>query len=208
MNWTVLLSTFGLVFIAELGDKTQLAVMTQTCKYRCPLPVLLGGSVALTAVTALGVIAGQTLGYLIPAAAIRMTAALAFVVMGGLIWKQGGQPSDEAAADPARCDCDKPSPSELAQRNLWNWEAFATTLTLLFFAELGDKTQLTVLGLTSKHATPWPVFIGGALALTAVTALGVLGGQQLCKFIPQQMLLKLSAAAFVAMGVLMALGIL
>jgi putative Ca2+/H+ antiporter (TMEM165/GDT1 family) len=208
MNWTVLLSTFGLVFIAELGDKTQLAVMTQTCKYRCPLPVLLGGSVALTAVTALGVIAGQTLGYLIPAAAIRMTAALAFVVMGGLIWKQGGQPSDEAAADPAQCDCDKASPSVLAQRNLWNWEDFATTLTLLFFAELGDKTQLTVLGLTSKQSAPWPVFMGGALALTAVTALGVMGGQQLCKFIPERLLLKLSAAAFVVMGTLMALGIL
>lgn len=208
MNWTALLSTFGLVFIAELGDKTQLAVVTQTCKYRCPWPVLLGGSMALTAVTALGVIAGQTLGYLIPATAIRMIAALAFVVMGGVIWRQAMQPGDEAAADPAQCECDSTSLPVPAQRQLWNWQAFATTLTLLFFAELGDKTQLTVLGLTSKQSAPWPVFIGGALALTAVTAIGVVGGQHLCQLIPQHLLLKLSAAAFVVMGALMAMGIL
>ena len=48
MNWSALLSAFGLVFIAELGDKTQLAVMTQTCKFRRPWPVFFGGSLALS----------------------------------------------------------------------------------------------------------------------------------------------------------------
>ena len=54
MNWSSLLSTFGLIFIAELGDKTQLAVVTQTCKFRSPWAVFAGGSLALTAVTAVG----------------------------------------------------------------------------------------------------------------------------------------------------------
>ncbi|NMC02705.1 MAG: TMEM165/GDT1 family protein, partial [Chloroflexi bacterium] len=75
-------------------------------------------------------------------------------------------------------------------------------------AELGDKTQLAVLGLASKRPSPWLVFIGGSLALTAVTALGVVGGQQLSRWIPQQRLLQLSAVAFVGMGVLMGLGVL
>ena len=48
MDWNVLLSTFGLVFVAELGDKTQLAVVTQTCKYRRPWAVFLGASLATT----------------------------------------------------------------------------------------------------------------------------------------------------------------
>ncbi|MDY7078501.1 MAG: TMEM165/GDT1 family protein [Chloroflexota bacterium] len=206
MDWTTLLSTFGLVFIAELGDKTQLAVVTQTCKYRCPLPVFLGGSMALTAITALGVGAGQALGYLIPEAAIRMIAALAFVVMGGLIWVQSVRSGGDAVG--GQCDCESDSPSVTNQHKLWNWQAFATTLTLLFLAELGDKTQLTVLGLAGRQSMPLPVFVGGALALTTVTALGVIGGQQLCKLIPQQLLLKVSAAAFAVMGVLVALGIL
>ncbi len=54
MNWNLLLSTFGLVFLAELGDKTQLMVVTQVCKYRRPWPVFAGASLALVAVTALG----------------------------------------------------------------------------------------------------------------------------------------------------------
>jgi len=205
MNWNVLFSTFGLIFIAELGDKTQLAVIAQTCKYRCTWPVFLGGSLALTAVTALGVVGGQALGYMIPETAIRLIAALAFVLMGGLVWREASKAGVEAAADAAACDVDDAA-STASQRPLWNWQAFGTTLTLLFFAELGDKTQLAVLGLASRQATPWAVFAGGALALTVVTALGVLGGQQLARLVPEKLLLKISAAAFVVMGGMIGLG--
>jgi len=74
-------------------------------------------------------------------------------------------------------------------------------------AELGDKTQLSVLTLATRAASPWAVFLGGSLALTAVTGLAVLGGQQLCRLIPQRALLRASAVLFIAMGVLMALGV-
>ena len=95
MNWSALLSAFGLVFIAELGDKTQLAVMTQTCKFRRPWPVFLGGSLALTAVTALGAVGGGVLGEFVPAIVIRLVAAAAFVVMGVLIWREAAKSQGE-----------------------------------------------------------------------------------------------------------------
>jgi putative Ca2+/H+ antiporter (TMEM165/GDT1 family) len=208
MNWSALLSTFGLVFLAELGDKTQLAVVTQTCKYRCPLPVFLGASIALTAVTALGVVGGRVLGCLIPAATIRTIAALAFVVMGGLIWRESVRMSHDVVAGEDESDCGSDPLSAAAWHKVWDWRAFGTTLTLLFLAELGDKTQLAIVGLTCKPSTPWAVFAGGALALTGVTALGVIGGQQLCKLLPERVLLKISAVVFVVMGGLMGLGIL
>jgi putative Ca2+/H+ antiporter (TMEM165/GDT1 family) len=59
-------------------------------------------------------------------------------------------------------------------------EAALTTFGLVFVAEMGDKTQLAVLSLAGKSANPWAVFIGGGLALTVVTTLGVVGGQGLC----------------------------
>jgi len=200
MNWSALLSAFGLVFIAELGDKTQLAVMTQTCKFRRPWPVFLGGSLALTAVTALGAVGGRVLGEFVPAIVIRLVAAAAFVVMGVLIWREAAKSQGEECLTDVECVDD-------AGRARLNWQAFGTTFTLLFFAELGDKTQLAVLGLSSKQAA-LPVFAGGALALTVVTALGVIGGQQLTRCIPEKLLLKISAAAFVVMGILMGFGIL
>jgi putative Ca2+/H+ antiporter (TMEM165/GDT1 family) len=199
VNWQTLLSTFGLVFVAELGDKTQLAVVTQICKYRVSLPVLLGGSVALSGVTGLGVLGGQALGAVIPQSVIRTAAVAAFIVMGVLIWREAAGQTEDDACELA---C---SEDEKAGSRIWNWRAFGSTLTLLFLAELGDKTQLAVVGLASKNASPWPVFVGGAVALTCVTALGVLGGRQLCRWIPEQLLLRFSGVAFVIMGIVMGL---
>ena len=85
MDWTTLASTFGLLFVAELGDKTQLAVITQVCKHRRPWQVFLGGALALAAVTGLGVAFGRLLGTLVPELLMRRIAAAAFIVMGLVI---------------------------------------------------------------------------------------------------------------------------
>ena len=78
-----------------------------------------------------------------------------------------------------------------------------STFALLFVAELGDKTQLAVINMTAKHKMPLWVFLGAALALTAVTALGVLGGEVLTRWIPEMVLRKIAAGLFVVMGLLM-----
>lgn len=204
MDWTSLASAFGLVFVAELGDKTQLAVVTQTCKYRRPWAVFLGASLALTAVTALGAAGGQLLGQWIPAGWLRAGAAVAFVVMGLLIGREALCAGKATVGETCELSAEGAGSSALTR----NWQAFSTTLALLFVAELGDKTQLAVLGMAGQSQSPWLVFAGGALALTAVTALGVVGGQALCRLIPERLLLWISAAAFVAMGILMGVGVL
>jgi putative Ca2+/H+ antiporter (TMEM165/GDT1 family) len=82
----VLLSTFALLFVAELGDKTQLAVISMTAKHKMPLWVFVGAAVALVAVTLLGVLGGELLTRFIPEAILRKIAALLFVIMGVLMW--------------------------------------------------------------------------------------------------------------------------
>lgn len=78
-----------------------------------------------------------------------------------------------------------------------------STFALLFVAELGDKTQLAVISMTAKHKMPLWIFVGAALALAAVTLLGVLGGEMLTRFIPEMVLRKVAAVLFVGMGFLM-----
>jgi putative Ca2+/H+ antiporter (TMEM165/GDT1 family) len=78
-----------------------------------------------------------------------------------------------------------------------------STFALLFVAELGDKTQLAVISMTAKHKAPFWIFIGAGLALLAVTALGVLGGELLTRVIPEAVLRKIAALLFVGMGLLM-----
>lgn len=82
----IMLSTFALIFVAELGDKTQLAVISMTAKHKAPLWVFLGAASALVAVTALGVLGGEALTRIVPEAFLRKAAAVLFVIMGALMW--------------------------------------------------------------------------------------------------------------------------
>ena len=206
MNWSALLAAFGLVFVAELGDKTQLAVITQTCKYRRPWAVFWGASLSLTVVTLIGALGGELLGRLIPQSLLRTIAAIAFVVMGALIGREASRAGRNTIGD--ACELPLEGEDTCATLQAQNWKAFGSTFGLLFVAELGDKTQLSVLSLASKYNSPWLVFLGGSAALTAVTALGAIGGQGLCSLIPERVILWISAAAFVVMGILMGIGVL
>ena len=89
-----------------------------------------------------------------------------------------------------------------------DWQVLLSTFALLFVAELGDKTQLAVISMTCKHDRPWAVFLGAAGALAVVTLLGVVGGQALCRIVPDEILKKVSSAAFIVMGLLMWFGVL
>ena len=82
MDWKVFLTTFGLLFVAELGDKTQLAVITMTAETKKPWGVFVGAIVALAVVTLLGVALGHVVHQWVRPETIRKVAALAFVVIG------------------------------------------------------------------------------------------------------------------------------
>jgi len=197
MPWQTFWGAFALVFVAELGDKTQLAVLSQTCKFRCTWPIFVGASLALTGVTAVGAVAGQLLGQVVPANVLQIIAGILFVIMGVHTWLE----SRKVQAEEAACEVE-----EGAGRR-WDWRAFAATFGLLFVAELGDKTQLAVVGMASSASKLIPVFLGGSLALTVVTGLAVLGGQQLARLVPRPRMLAIAAGLFVAMGTLMSIGI-
>ena len=64
MDWRVFLTTFGVIFLAEMGDKTQLAAMTMAAQSKKPWAVFIAAALALTAVSAIGVLAGSVLGTL------------------------------------------------------------------------------------------------------------------------------------------------
>lgn len=85
-DWGVFASTFVMIFLAELGDKTQLAAMTQAAKTARPLTVLVAASLALAVVTLIGVVVGGALGKLMPEALIKKLAAVVFVAFGALMW--------------------------------------------------------------------------------------------------------------------------
>jgi len=82
VDWKVFLTTFGTIFLAELGDKTQLAAIMMTSKTKLPLSVFMGASLALCLVTLIGVLLGEGLIAIIPQSILKRVAALAFVAIG------------------------------------------------------------------------------------------------------------------------------
>lgn len=85
MDWRVFITTFGVIFLAEMGDKTQLAAMTMSAQTKKPWAVFIGSALALTAVSAIGVVVGSVVGNYIPLIWIKRAAAVAFIVIGVLI---------------------------------------------------------------------------------------------------------------------------
>ena len=85
MDWRVMLTTFGVIFLAEMGDKTQLAAMTLAAEKKRPWEVFIAASLALIAVSAIGVIVGGVVSQYVPLEWVRRVAAVLFIFIGVLM---------------------------------------------------------------------------------------------------------------------------
>lgn len=85
MNWKIMLLSFGTLFLAELGDKTQLAVFTLVTDTKAPVSVFIGASLALIAVTFIGAAFGGWVSRHVPGNYLRLGAGLLFVGIGGFV---------------------------------------------------------------------------------------------------------------------------
>jgi len=87
-----------------------------------------------------------------------------------------------------------------------DWKMFLTTFGIIFLAELGDKTQLAVITMTTQTTKPLGVFLGAITALSAVTLLGVVFGHLILQWVPTDILRKVTASVFIVIGVVMFFG--
>jgi len=87
-----------------------------------------------------------------------------------------------------------------------DWKLFASTFAAIFFAEIGDKTQLATLSLAAGGSSRWVVFAGAALALVATSAIAVVAGEALSRTIPPLWLKRGAGALFIVLGVLFLVG--
>ena len=178
-----LFSTFSLIVLAEVGDKSQLVCMTLAARYR-PWPVLLGAIVAFAFLNGLAVVFGAAVAHWLPESVVLAAVGILFLLFG-LHALRSADDQDEDAM-----------PERLASHSL-----FLSTLLLITLAEFGDKTQIAVAGLGST-TDPVAVWIGATLALAATSALGVLAGRTILQRLSVSLLHRLSGGVFIVLGVL------
>ena len=180
-------AAFGLTFIAELGDKTQIAVLALSARYGFT-PVFLGACTAFVILNALAVTVGEVLARYVPADVIRYVAAAVFIIFGLLSFRPG---KDEEPDAPTR-----------ARRS-----PYLTSLLYIAVMELGDKTQLSLVALTSRFKAPLYVFLGGTLALILTTFIGAMIGRGLARLVPMKYIRWASGVIFIVFGIFMAAGV-
>lgn len=184
MDLSVVATAFSLLFLAEMGDKTQLIAMALAHRYRA-LPVLAGVFAAFLVLNLLAVFVGAALFRYVPQWAVLLAAGALFLVFAWRSWAEGDEDREEEAV-------------ERSGGHGALWAAFS----LILLAELGDKTQLVLIALAASTGSPWSAFVGGTLALWAVSALGVLVGSTLLQRIPRAWVHRGAAVLFALFGVL------
>lgn len=181
---SALLLSFAVVFVAELGDKSQLMAMTFALRYRWY--VVIGGiTVATTVVHLVSVAVGHFLGLSFPTAAISVVGGVAFVVFG--LWTLRG---------------DSLSDDEGAKASKITRSAFLAIASAFFLAELGDKTMLATVTLATDN--DWiGVWIGSTVGMVAADALAIVVGAVLGKHMPERIIRYGAAALFFVFGAML-----
>lgn len=177
---SALFSSFALVFVAELGDKTQFACMALASRYPAR-NVLLGAGMAYVLLSLLAVTVGSMLTQWVPAYLLSLLVAGLFLYFA---W-QALQTGDADAA-----------PTETGAKN-----AVMAAFGLIFLAELGDKTQLVTAALATEMAAV-AVAVGATAALLSSAALAIWFGKILHQRLSPRLLARGAAALFALFGLL------
>ncbi|OCB14348.1 hypothetical protein A5717_09280 [Mycolicibacterium porcinum] len=181
-----LLLSFAVIFVAELGDKSQLMAMTFALRYRWWV-VLIGITAATTAVHLISVAVGHYLGAALPTHLLGILAGVAFVFFG--LWTLRG---------------DKLSDDEATKAQRSTAPAFFTVTSAFLLAELGDKTMLATITLAADNN--WVgVWIGSTIGMVAADALAIVVGAIAGKHLPERVIQLGAAALFVIFGLAMLL---
>ena len=179
---TALAISFAVIFVAELGDKSQLMAMTFATRFK-PWPVLIGITVATALVHAVSVGIGYGLGTTLPTGWISLVAGVAFLVFGA--WTLRG---------------DKLTDDEKTKAERTTGSAILAVGGAFFLAELGDKTMLATITLATQHG--WlGTWIGSTIGMVAADALAILVGRLLGRHLPEKAIRYGAAVLFAIFGI-------
>ncbi|MEU6061864.1 TMEM165/GDT1 family protein [Streptomyces sp. NPDC047097] len=178
-----ILTAFGLIFLAELPDKTMFASLAMGTRMR-PLYVWFGTSTAFLVHVAIAVGAGQLLT-LLPDLAVRLVSAALFAFGAVVLLRAGGDDDEDGGA---------------ARTVTGFWPVYTTAFMAVFISEWGDLTQITTANLAATNG--WlPTAIGAAAALMSVSALALLVGRFIAQRVPLKTVQRIGGVCMAALAI-------
>jgi putative Ca2+/H+ antiporter (TMEM165/GDT1 family) len=178
---------FGAILLVELPDKTLVATLVLSTKYR-PRPVLVGVTAAFAVQCTIAVTAGGLLR-LLPHRAVAAVVAVLFGFGAFVLWRESvdGEPEDNggSAADHA-----------LSSRRI-----VGISSGVLFAAEWGDASQLATAALVARYGEPVAIGLGAFLALVGVAGLATAMGKVVLRKVPLKLVHQIAAVLFTGLAV-------
>lgn len=168
------------VFVAEMGDKTQLVALAFATKYKTTT-VLAGVFIATFAVHLISVILGEAVSLALPIFWIKILAGLSFIFFG--LWTLRGDSLDEDE-----------------MKNTGKFGPLLTVATTFFLAELGDKTMLATITVASEQKSFVAVWLGSTVGMVLADGLAVIVGKVMGKNLPEKLIKYVGAAIFLISG--------
>lgn len=190
ISFAVLLTTFVVIFPVELPDKTLVATLVLTTRYRRPRAVLLGVVLAFAVQVVIAVAFGSALS-LLPDRVVAGVVAVLFAVGAVLLLREGFGTADGDEAEQAAAD----------REQLPWWRISLTSFGVLFAAEWGDASQLAVAALAASYRSPLSVGIGAWVALALVAAIAVVIGTKVAGRLPVQLIQRVAGVMFAVFAV-------
>ncbi|MFX0004732.1 MAG: TMEM165/GDT1 family protein [Candidatus Hodarchaeota archaeon] len=208
MDIVIFFTTYVLLFVGELGDKTQLIVFNLALEYKKFYKVGIGVTAGFAILVMIGVFFGTIITRFIPIFIISIASGILFIIIGLLEARNLKKLYLER----------KKSNTDLAGQNQENRETenninlskkltkiknnpYLTGFLYIFIMELGDKTQLLTIGLASRYGLPLEVYLGSFLALISVAWIGILFGAFIAQKIPKFYLKLISTSIFIFVGI-------
>ncbi|MGV9253983.1 TMEM165/GDT1 family protein [Streptomyces sp. NPDC003697] len=183
ISLSVLALAFGLVFLAELPDKTALTGLVLGTRYRASY-VFAGVAAAFLVHVVLAVAAGSVLT-LLPQRIVHALTGVLFLGGAAMLLLHKGDGEEETRTPQGQSF----------------WKVAGTGFMLILVAEFGDLTQIMTANLAARYDSPLSVGLGAVLGLWAVAAIGIVGGKALMKRVPLGLITKIAALLMTALGV-------
>ncbi|MGK4583571.1 TMEM165/GDT1 family protein [Kitasatospora sp. HPMI-4] len=184
MSLTIAALTFGIIFLAELPDKTALASLVLGTRYRAGY-VFAGIAAAFALQVGLALAAGSLLS-LLPQRWVEGVTGLLFLIGAlMLLWHRDEDEEGHAAKEPSSGSF---------------WKVAGASFVVVAIAEFGDLTQIMTANLAAKYADPVSVGIGAWLALCAVGGIAIVGGQKLLQYVPMKVVVRVAAGVMLLMA--------
>ena len=196
-NFQIFFISFGIIFLAELGDKTQLMVITLAAKEKSSFKIGLATSIGISMVVVIGIVIGFFLNLFIPNFWIKLFGIIIFLIYGSYTLIMVKKNDEETQLEKDKNE----TLSNNSRFNISN--TFFLALGSIFIMEFGDKTQLMTISLTANYVLPLEVGLGAILALCSLCFLGAYLGELISKKVKKRWIDLAGGILFIIIGIIM-----